>query len=186
MKSKTRSFDAILVLGVSIKKSLFRKRVEKAASLYHQGVAPKIIFSGRFWGGFKKYPNAVEAKLMKKYALELGVPSKDIFTEERSLNTAGNFYFTKQEILRPKNIKRLIVITRPDHFSKSKYLAKKILGPLYHLKWVGDGTKIKKDFVGHLKVSDIKKFFDQIKDGDDKAIAILLRKHPHYSRYRII
>ncbi len=183
---KKQKYDAILVLGVGTKKKLFKKRVDKAVKLYKEGIAPKIIFSGRYWGGLKRKPKNTEARLMSKYAMRLGIDKKDIFLEERSLNTAGNFYFTKKHILKPRKIKTIIVITQIDHFLKAKYLAKKILGKDYKLIWISDGTKTKSMSPGHTGLEEIKKFFRNIQDGNDKKIAKLLRKHPHYKRYRKI
>jgi len=183
---KKQKYDAILVLGVSTKKKLFKKRVDKAVELYKKGVAAKIIFTGRCWGGLKKKPEITEAELMSKYAIKSGVSPSHILIEKRSLNTAGNFYFTKKQILEPEQIKKILVITQPDHFPKAKYFAGKILGQAYALSWISDDTKIKSVFPGHASLEEIKRFFCGVKDGDDKNIAELLRRHPHYKHYRRI
>lgn len=183
-KNKNQKYDAILVLGVSTKKDLFKNRVEKAVKLYEEGITQKIIFSGRCWGGLRKKPRTTEARLMSKYAIKQGTSKKDILLEERSLNTAGNFYFTKKQIFKPMRIKKILIITQPDHFKKAQYLAKKILGKEYKLTWMSDGTTTKSKLSGHTALEEIKHFFDNIKDGDDKEVAKLLRAHPHYRRYR--
>ncbi len=73
-----KKYDVILVLGIGFIKFEYIKRVKKAAKLYFQGVAPKIIFTGRWWGGLKYTPKITEAKLMTSEAMKLGVPKKDI------------------------------------------------------------------------------------------------------------
>lgn len=185
LKKAEPEFHAILALGVSTKKKLFKARVLRAVEWYKNGVASKIIFSGRWWGGLKKKPENTEARLMMQYALSLGVPRKDILLEERSLNTGGNFYFTKKLILRPKKFTRLRVILQESNMEKAKYLAEKVLGGAYNITWENDGTEPGLGD-GHVNLESIKKFFSNVKNGDDTAIAEILRKHPHYKKYRSI
>lgn len=181
MKQK---YDAILVLGMSTKKKMFSKRVEKAVWLYKSGIAPKIIFSGRWWGGRKTKLKKTEAESMKEYALQIGASQKDILIENLSLNTAGNFYFTKKLILKPNKFFHILVITHLEHIPKSRYLGRKILGPKYCLKWLDDGMQVKGIFKRHNnKLEETKKYFSKIKNGDDRTIAELLLNHPHYKKY---
>ena len=121
---------------------------------------------------------------MANYARSLGMPQKYIYIEERSLNTIGNFYFIKKEILKPLKLRSLLIITKAEHLQKSRFLAKKILGPKYRLAWKTDGALRMKARSDHAQLSDIKQFFKDIRDGDDKKIAVLLGAHKYYRRYR--
>ena len=51
--------------------------------------------------------------------------------EENSHHTIGNIYFTKREILEPRNWKRNIVVTSEFHLERADYLARKVLGDGY-------------------------------------------------------
>ena len=177
-------YDAILVLGTSIDKKLFAPRVEKAVQIYKAGLANKIIFSGRYWGGLNKKPKRTEANVMAEYALALGVPKKDVLKEEKSLNTIGNFYFTKTLVLKPLKVRKLIVVAHAAHMVKVKYLTKKILGPSYICKFVLD-KKDDEEGLAHKGAGDIKGFFKDIKDGDGAKVLKLLRGHPYYKRYSL-
>ena len=180
-------YDAILVLGIGTEIKLFKSRVEKAVSYYKKDYAKKIIFSGRWWGGLKKEPKKTEAQAMADYAIEIGLPKKDIFIEDQSLNTIGNFYFTKKNILEPKHIYNLLVITSPHHFSKARYIAQMILGKKFKLTFTGDGEPQK--LTGHTGIQGIKKYFKNIKRGNDKDILKSFENHPYYKDkdiYKII
>lgn len=68
----------------------------RAAELYLQGYAPKILFTGglgRNTDGILPEPEAVR---FARTAMECGVPKKDIILEEKSTNTAENILFTKK------------------------------------------------------------------------------------------
>lgn len=180
-----KKYDAILVLGISTKKKLFKERVEKAVKLYRKGNAPKVIFSGRWWGGLKIKPRATEARLMSEYARFKGIPRRFLLLEEKSLDTMGNFYFTKKLILKPKKLRHLLIITKSTHIPKARYLAKKILGEKYRFKFVGTNLSAHPP-EGHSTVLAVKKIFKAVQGGDDKAIAQILANHPYYRRYRKI
>lgn len=67
----------------------------RAAELYLEGWAPKILFSGGLgrntWGMLPE-PEAVR---FAKVAMDAGVPREDILLEDRSTNTAENIRFTR-------------------------------------------------------------------------------------------
>ena len=75
----------------------------RAAELYLQGYAPKILFTGglgRNTDGLLPEPEAVR---FAKVAMECGVPESDILIEDRSTNTKENIEFTRQ-LLEEKGI----------------------------------------------------------------------------------
>lgn len=187
--SKSKKYDAILVLGIDTNQKLFRYRVDKAISLYKRGIASKIIFSGRWWGGLKIRPENSEARLMAEYAKSQGIPAKDILLEEKSLTTLGNFYFTKTKILEPNRYRRIVIVTHRSHFPKARYLARKVLGRKYRIWLIEDDPKISSLVKEHNTVNDFLRLFPEIKDvkdGDAKAIRRILKKMSFYRRYKKI
>lgn len=185
-----KTYDAILVLGASLKPEIFKRRVEKAYKLYKQGVAPRVIFSGRHWGGLKIKPKTTEAKLMADYALELGLPRRAIFREERSLNTTGNFYFTWKHILKKHRICNLLVVSHPDHYEKAKFMADKVLGKKYKYHFVFDGkqdpaiSNAKSEKLGHFSMQQVKLDFKGVKSGEPLKVAKIIKKSPYYRYYK--
>jgi len=187
----SNKYDAILVLGINEKKSSYGKRVRKAVFLYKRKIAPKIIFSGRWWGGLKVKPKITEAKLMSEYAILLGAERRNIFLEQKSKSTLGNFYFTKKLILEPNGIKKLLVVQHPAGFAKAKYCAKKILGPKYSVTFITDGNNLsfgnpkRLQKIGHKSLDHLKKVFGHLSDGNDRGAAVIMAKHPFYERTKL-
>ena len=70
----------------------------RAAQLYHQGYAPKVLFTGglgRNTAGLLPEPEAVR---FAKVAIAMGVPAHDILLEDRSTNTRDNILFTREKL----------------------------------------------------------------------------------------
>lgn len=73
---------------------------KRAAELYHQGYAPKILFTGglgRNTAGLMTEPEAVK---FAKTAMACGVPEMDILIEDKSTNTKENIEFTRDLLVR--------------------------------------------------------------------------------------
>ena len=68
----------------------------RAAELYHQGLAPKILFTGGLGRNTLGLLPETEAARFARVAMECGVPEQDIIREDKSTNTAENILFTKQ------------------------------------------------------------------------------------------
>ena len=94
-------YDAIVVLGGSIAPALppyfpdpdlgdAGDRVWHAARLYHRGVAPRIVVSGGSFMAQVGGPATTEAEAMRRFLMDLGVPSTAILEEGNSLNTIEN------------------------------------------------------------------------------------------------
>ena len=67
----------------------------RAAELYHQGYAPKILFTGGLGRNTEGLLTEPEAVRFARVAMECGVPEEDILLEDKSTNTAENILFTK-------------------------------------------------------------------------------------------
>ena len=70
----------------------------RAAELYHEGFAPKVLFTGglgRNTDGLFREPEAVR---FAKVAMECGVPEADVILEDKSTNTKENIEFTREKL----------------------------------------------------------------------------------------
>ena len=67
----------------------------RAAELYHQGLAPKVLFTGGLGRNTEGLLPEPEAVRFAKVAMECGVPAEDILLEEKSTNTKENIEFTR-------------------------------------------------------------------------------------------
>ena len=70
----------------------------RAAELYHQGFAPKILFTGGLGRNTEGLLPEPEAVRFAKVAMECGVPECDIILEDKSTNTKGNILFTRDKL----------------------------------------------------------------------------------------
>lgn len=85
-------------------------RTEEAITLYQNGWASKLVFSGAAQD--KTGPSNAEA--MRRLAIAAGVPSEDIIAEEYSTTTKENAENT-QAILRNNDISSVILVTSAYH-----------------------------------------------------------------------
>ena len=67
----------------------------RAAELYHQGYAPKVLFTGGLGRNTREMWTVSEAERFATIAVNAGVPRDEILIENRSTNTAENILFTK-------------------------------------------------------------------------------------------
>lgn len=68
----------------------------RAAELYHQGYAPKILFTGGLGRNTQGLLPEPEAVRFARVAVDCGVPEADILLEAASTNTAENILFTRR------------------------------------------------------------------------------------------
>lgn len=68
----------------------------RAAELYLQGYAPKILFTGGLGRNTKNLLPEPEADRFARVAMDCGVPDGDIIRETQSTNTKENILFTRE------------------------------------------------------------------------------------------
>lgn len=85
-------------------------RTAEAIQLYQNGWGDYLIFSG----AAKDTTGPSNAEVMKRQALDAGVPDSVIIIEDAARTTHQNAEQT-QQIINEHNIKRLIVVTSPYH-----------------------------------------------------------------------
>lgn len=71
----------------------------RAAELYHQRYAPKVLFTGGLGRNTEGLLPESEAVRFAKVAMECGVPEEDILIEDKSTNTKENIEFTRQLLM---------------------------------------------------------------------------------------
>ena len=71
---------------------------KRAAELYHQGCAPRILFTGGLGRNTEGLLPEPEAVRFARVAMECGVPACDIILEDKSTNTKENILFTRAKL----------------------------------------------------------------------------------------
>jgi uncharacterized SAM-binding protein YcdF (DUF218 family)/glycosyltransferase involved in cell wall biosynthesis len=116
--------DAIVVFAGGVGESGragggVQERVSKAVSLFHQGVAPRLIISSGFVYTLR------EAEVIKAIAIANGVPAEAIILEERAANTYENVEFTNR-ILQDKGWRHIALVSSPYHMRRAMMTWRKV------------------------------------------------------------
>lgn len=115
------NYDCILILGAGIwgnkPSPMLEDRLLQGIELYKNGVAPKIIMSGDH-----SKIDYDEVNVMKKFAIDKGVPSEDIFMDHAGFSTYESVYRAKQIF----QAKKIIIVTQKYHLYRSIYIAKQL------------------------------------------------------------
>lgn len=119
---KLEDIDCIIVLGCFVKEdgtpgNILADRLKTGVELYKNGVAPKIIMSGDH--SSDEYN---EVASMKKFAVDAGVPSKDVFMDHAGFSTYETMYRAKEVF----GAKKVVIVTQEYHLYRSVYIAKKL------------------------------------------------------------
>jgi len=115
--------DAILVLGAAVTNEGYpclQERVNHAANLYQQGLAPKIVFAG----GKLPVDYDIEANVAKRLGISDHIPESSMLLEGNSHNTYEDMLFSKA-ILDQNNLHTIIIVTDPLHEPRAALLAQK-------------------------------------------------------------
>lgn len=162
-----------------------KSRLDVAIRLHENKSSSKLILVGGFSNRKAKIS---EAEAMKRYLIQNGIDRKNIIKEESSIDTIGNIFFLKQNILKPNRWNNLLIITSDFHMERVKIISKKILGRKYKIKFMA--SKAFNIPMSFYKMLGLEKSFteltrellDGVEDGNDAQIGNLVKKvHPLYS-----
>lgn len=93
MHQQPRKADCIVGFG-NFNDNIARR----AAELYFQGYAPKVLFTGGLGRNTQGLLSEPEAVRFGKVAMACGVPREDIILEDKSTNTKENILFTREKL----------------------------------------------------------------------------------------
>ncbi|MBQ1956413.1 MAG: YdcF family protein [Clostridia bacterium] len=117
--AKSGEYDCIVVLGAGLRSDgtpsdMLYDRVATAVKLYQKGVSDRILMSGDHADD-----DYDEVTAMKQCAIDMGVPSEDIYLDHDGYSTYDSIY-------RAKNVYKLekfIVVTQQYHLYRALYIA---------------------------------------------------------------
>lgn len=91
-------------------------RTRKGIELYKQAYAPKLLLSGD--AADPKSPS--NAKVMKRLAINSGVPEEDIIIEEKSKDTHENAIQSIYKLIKGGPQQQIILVTSPYHSRRAR------------------------------------------------------------------
>lgn len=103
-------------------------RTDEAVRLYHDGWAPRIIFSGAALDP----TGPSNARAMAKAARAAGVPADAILLDETSLNTRGNAA-NVATLVHEHNLTSIILVTSPYHQRRASIAFHRELGSQFSI-----------------------------------------------------
>jgi len=116
--SNLKDIDCIIILGAGIwgdsPSPMLQDRLLQGIELYKKGVSSKIIMSGDH--GREEYD---EVNVMKKYAIDHGVPSEDIFMDHAGFSSYESIYRAKEIF----GAKRIVIVTQKYHLYRALHIA---------------------------------------------------------------
>ncbi len=111
--------DCILVLGArvdgDIPSRILTNRLSCGVDLYRTGDAPILLLTGD--GGENRYD---EVSVMRRIALQSGVPEKDIVLDPRGFDTYESIYRAKEVY----GVRRVLIVTQSYHLYRALYIAR--------------------------------------------------------------
>lgn len=114
--------DCILILGAGVwdgdrPSPMLADRLDEGLRLYNEGIAGKILVSGDH--GRTNYD---EVNVMKKYLIDAGVPSEDIFMDHAGFSTYESMYRAKAVF----GVEKLVVVTQKYHMYRALYICDRL------------------------------------------------------------
>lgn len=126
-KALTENYDMIAVPGVPYTEagwdSTMKARVYWAKHLYDKGITKNIMFSGSAVGS-----PYFEGEIMALYAIALGIPEKNVYTETKAEHSTENLYYV---YLKSKKLgfRYIALATDPFQAKQLRRFARKKISP---------------------------------------------------------
>lgn len=123
----TRKFDVGVVLGGSTvtyeekyNRITYRGEIDRllqAVELYNKGKIKKILVTGA--SGNLIYPHLKEAKILRSFLLNIGIPKRNILMDTLAENTHENAVYTKKILKQHPHIHSVLLITSSLHMRRA-------------------------------------------------------------------
>lgn len=118
-----RNADCILVLGRALAgdqpTAVFRARLERAARLYREGLAPRVMIAGGLTGDATRS----EAEAGREVLAASGVPSAAILLEDQSRHTLENLFHARAT-LRELGLRTVLLVSDRLHVARAEAYAR--------------------------------------------------------------
>ena len=128
--NETRPSDTAIVFGAAIwwdvPSPVFAARIDHALWLYENRIVKKIIFTWWFW----EWKLSSESEVARKYAIEHGIPEKDIFIEDSSTKTRENLSFIAW-IIQKEHMTSALLVSDPYHMKRALLMSRVLWIPTY-------------------------------------------------------
>ena len=122
-RDETRPADVIIVLGSQVRadgepSNSLRSRTLRGIQLYQEGYAPRLFLTG----GVGRFPPA-EAQVMRRLALQAGVPDSALVLDEAATSTQESIA-TAARLARERGWRTALIVSDPFHIYRARQMAR--------------------------------------------------------------
>jgi len=114
----TRPADAAIVMGAAAygdkPSPVFEQRIAHGISLYKKGTVKKLILTGGYGDGAEMS----ESEVARRYAMEQGVPERDLLLEKKSRTTLENLQQAR-DLMKAHQLKDALLVSDPLHMERA-------------------------------------------------------------------
>lgn len=163
----TERFDAVTVLAGDFSEDRREigpgtiERMDTALRVIQEHDIPNLVVAGSHPFIWRQAPPHPLARLMKGYAVDMGLPAGMVRVQDESLETVGDAVFTKTGIVEPEGWVRLALVTSDAHLPRGERIFGHVMGPGYTIRGMpsGEASAVKnqnlQEFVGSVLVRSI-------------------------------
>ena len=139
--------DVALVLGAAVwghsPSPVFAARIDAAVDLYREGTVGAVLFTG----GTRSDSEPAESVVARAYALDAGLPSADVYVENKSRTTAQNLACSLP-VLRALGAESVVLVSDPLHLWRARWQARDLgldvaLAPTPYTRYRGAGPRLR-------------------------------------------
>lgn len=168
MRQTPREADCIIGFGC------YNEDVaRRAAQLYRQGLAPRILFTGALGRNTSSMWHESEADRFARVAMEEGVPQSAILKEERATNSGENLIFSRQLLEDLGLPRRRIIGVQKPYMERRLYAAFPIYWPEAEVT-VTSWQQSYEEYVAGL---------DRWNRGEEETVSMIVGDFQRISRY---
>ncbi len=115
-------YDCVIVLGAGVRadnsvSDILRDRLDTSIMVYNSGLISKILMSGDH--GRENYD---EVNVMKKYAIDAGIDSSNVFMDHAGFSTYETIYRARDIF----DVDKALIVTQKYHLHRALYIAKSL------------------------------------------------------------
>jgi uncharacterized SAM-binding protein YcdF (DUF218 family) len=115
---ETRKADVAIVMGAAAygdkPSPVFEQRIAHGVTLYKNGTVKKIILTGGYGTGAEMS----ESEVARRYALDQGVPERDLLLEKTSRTTLENLR-QACDIMKKQGLNEALLVSDPMHMERA-------------------------------------------------------------------
>jgi len=118
---ETRKADVAIVMGAAAygdkPSPVFEQRIAHGVDLYKRGIVQKLLLTG----GFGEKAEHAESEVARRYALEQGVPERDLLMENKSRTTLENLEQAR-DLMKTHGLSEALLVSDPMHMERARWM----------------------------------------------------------------